>query len=112
MSDIAALRGAFNKNDRGVVCLDWRPCERGTLRGFAKVKVPSWHLTIDGLSIHESHGKRWAQLPSGPLLNDERELVREQDGKIRYAKILSFDDRDVSDRFSIAVVRAVEEFTR
>jgi hypothetical protein len=90
--------------------LDWRPLERGTLRGFARVKIPSWHLVIDGVAVHEKDGRRWAQLPAKPMLNSDRELERE-DGKIRYAKILWFETREISDRFSAAVVAAVDRIS-
>ena len=42
------------------------------------------------------------------MIDADRELVREDDGKIKYAKILWFDDRAVSDRFSDAVIAAVQ----
>ena len=29
---------------RSLRCIDWRPCERGTLRGFADLFLPSLHL--------------------------------------------------------------------
>ena len=90
----------------GVVCLAWRPLERNTLKGFARIHVPAWHFTIIDVAVHESHGKRWAQLPARPQLDDNRELIREADGRIRYARILEFD-RDTAARFSAAVVNAV-----
>jgi hypothetical protein len=93
----------------GVAIVEWRPCERGTLHGFCRVKVNAWHLTIDGIAIHEKDGRRWAQLPARPQLNANRELERDGD-KVKYAKILWFDEREVADRFSAAVVEAVDRF--
>jgi hypothetical protein len=96
--------------ESGIAIIDWRPLERGTLLGFCRVKIERWHLTIDGIAIHARDGRRWAQLPSKPMLNSNRELEREPDGKPRYAKILWFDDRETADRFSAAVVSAVDRF--
>jgi hypothetical protein len=88
--------------------VEWRSFQRNTLLGFAKIRVPEWRLTFDGIAIHEKNGKRWAQLPSKPVLDANRELVKESDGKLRYAKVIEFDDREISTRFSDAVVKAVE----
>jgi hypothetical protein len=36
--------------------------QRNTLLGFAKIRVPAWHLTIADVAVHTKDGKRWAQL--------------------------------------------------
>lgn len=87
--------------------LEWRLVPRNTLLGFAKILVPEWHMTFDGVALHEKEGRRWAQLPSRPVLDAKRELVKD-DGKIRYAPLIEFDDREISNRFSNAVCKAVE----
>jgi hypothetical protein len=43
------------------------------------------------------------------MLDANRELVRE-DGKVKYARILEFAEREVADRFSAAVIAAVDRF--
>jgi hypothetical protein len=35
-----------------VECASWRSVERGTLKGFAKIRIPAWHLTIDDVAVH------------------------------------------------------------
>jgi hypothetical protein len=80
------------------------------LQGFCRVKVSSWHLTIDGVAVHSKDGRRWAQLPARPQLNANRELERDADGKIKYSRLLWFDDRELADRFSAAVLEALERF--
>jgi len=92
-----------------IECVDFRAVERGSLRGFAKVGVPQWHLTIDDVAIHDSNGKRWAALPARPQLNANREVVRGDDGKPKYVKTLFFDSREIADRFSSAVLEAVDK---
>jgi hypothetical protein len=94
-------------NGPHVECLEWRPCERGTLLGFAKISIPSWRLEIDGVAVHIKDGRQWAQLPSKPMLDSSRELVREDDGRIKYSKVIWFTDREVADRFSAAVISAI-----
>jgi hypothetical protein len=95
-----------------IVCIEWRPCERGTLRGFAKISIPKWRLTMDGCAVHERDGRKWAQLPARPQLDPSGNLVREPNGKIRYARILSFADRETERLFSDHIVSAVERFVQ
>jgi hypothetical protein len=90
-----------------MVLTDWRPFNKNTLRGFAAVELPNG-LTITDISVHLSHGKSWASLPSRPQLNADGTARRGDDGKIVYSSILKWRDRDLADRFSAAVVQAVE----
>ena len=76
-----------------VICLDWRECNRNTLKGFAKIKIPAWGLILDGIAVHEKEDRSWAQLPARPQLDKEGTVLREDDGKIKYAKIMEFDDK-------------------
>ena len=55
-------------------------------------------MTFDGVAVHEKDGRRWAQLPSRPVLDGDRELVKEFDGKISYARVMEFDDREISEQ--------------
>jgi hypothetical protein len=92
----------------GIEILDFRPVERNTLRGFAKIKVRLWGgLVVDGIAIHTKNERSWAQLPAKPMLDRDGNVVREDDGRIRYVKMLGFDDRDVSDNFSRDVLNAL-----
>jgi hypothetical protein len=90
-----------------IICLEWRPCERNTLRGFAKIKVVSWSLIVDGVAIHEKNDRKWAQLPGRPQLDKDGNALKDENGKVKYAKILEIDDKRVSWEFSEAVVQAV-----
>jgi hypothetical protein len=87
--------------------LEFRAVERGSLKGFAKIRVPNWKMSIDDVGIHESHGKWWAALPARPMLDHDKKVVIGDDGKVKYIKSLWFDDRETADRFSAAVVEAV-----
>jgi hypothetical protein len=93
-----------------VECIDFRPLERNTLRGFAKIRVPDWNLIFDGVAIHEKDGRTWAQLPARPMLDANGYAVQNDAGKIQYARMSWFDDREAGDRFSAAVIAAVAAF--
>jgi hypothetical protein len=90
-----------------VICIEWRPCERNTLRGFAKIKIPAWSLVIDGVAIHKRDERQWAQLPSRPQIDKDGTVLREDDGKVKYAKIMEIDDKAKAWAFSDEVVAAV-----
>jgi hypothetical protein len=92
----------------GVYCSVWRPLRRNTLRGFATVTIPEICLEITDIALHVKGERRWAQLPSKPMIRDG--VVLEDDsGKPKYLPILRFTTRQVSDAFSAAVIRAVLE---
>jgi len=88
--------------------LDWRELKRNSLLGFAKIRVPEWHMVISDVGIYEKDGRRWASLPSKQLLDGSGQALRDDNGKAKYMRLVYFEDRAVADRFSDAVVRAVE----
>lgn len=100
----------FERNNPvpGITLVEWKLLARNTLRGFATVALPSG-LTIRDVAVHTSNGKSWASLPSKPILGFDGVAQRDQNtGKIRYTPLLEWPDRATSDRFSTAVIDAVE----
>ena len=93
-----------------LICTDWRPCERNTLRGFANFLLPAYALHVRDCAVHESAGKHWVQLPARPQLDRNRELVREDNGRVRYATILTFETNDAAAEFNDAALRALQDF--
>lgn len=93
-------------SDSTLVLRDFRPLNRNTLRGFATVLIAPG-LVIKDIAVHTKNNRSWAQLPSKPLIADG--LVKKDDaGKPVYVPILEWENRDLSERFSAAVVKAVE----
>jgi hypothetical protein len=86
----------------------FRPLVKGSLRGFATVRLPNG-LTIADCAVCTSHGKFWASLPSKPILDRDGRHMADENGKKRYAPILSWADRDTADRWSAAVVELVRQ---
>jgi hypothetical protein len=90
-----------------MLLLAFKRVVKGALRGFATIELPSG-LRITDCPVLVSSGKAWATLPSKPVLGaDGRQSVI--DGKRQYVAILEWKSRDLSTRFSQAVVDLVQQ---
>jgi hypothetical protein len=85
--------------------IEFRPMQKNTLRGFCTIRYGS--LKIKDISLHVSNGKRWASLPSKPIIAPDGTIKRDDAGKIRYVPILEWESREASDRFTEEVLAAV-----
>jgi hypothetical protein len=88
--------------------LDFKPVHKGSLRGFASVKLPNG-LVVNDVAISESHGKQWALLPSKAMIDRDGNLMRDAGGRIRYSPIVQWGTSDLRDEFSrrlVALVRS------
>jgi hypothetical protein len=95
-------------SDAGIAIIAWKPLTKNTLRGFAAVRLRNG-LLINDVTVHTSHGKAWASLPSKPIVGADGQAQRDREtGKLRYVPILEWPDRSVADRFSAAVIDAIE----
>jgi hypothetical protein len=91
-----------------VVLLGWKPLRRNTLQGFASIRLGAT-LKIHDVAVHRhENGRRWAQLPAKPILQADGSVKRDGSGKVQYAPLLEWSDRAASDRFSEAVIEAIE----
>jgi hypothetical protein len=91
-----------------IACADWRPLQRNTLLGFARIRVVELGLTIHDVAIHQKGGRARAQLPAKPWIRDGS-VVTDDDGKVQYSPVIEFEKR-VRDAFSDRVVAAVLAF--
>src|SRR5262249_34411093 len=82
----------------------WRELRKNSLLGFATIELLPFGLTVEDVPINVSGGKPWAALPAKPVLDrDGRQVV--VNGKKQYAAMLHWNDRQMRDRFSTAVVQ-------
>ncbi|MFE1601588.1 hypothetical protein [Methylobacterium sp. ID0610] len=86
---------------------DFKPLERGSLRGFVTVRIPAMRLTIRDCTVNESGGRRWVGLPGKAQLGRDGETIR-RDGKVQYTPTCVFDSKEVGDAFSAAVLQALD----
>lgn len=89
--------------------LEFLPFERGTLLGFAKVRIKELRLVISSVGLHQKGESRWAQPPAKPMLKHGA-LIHEADGRIKYAKILEFESAEVRQAFNAAVLDAYDNY--
>src|ERR1051326_2552865 len=88
--------------------VEWKPLRKNSLRGFATIELPIGLIISDVPVLVGSNGRPWASLPSKPQLTSDGVARRGEDGRIQYSPILKWRDRSLSERFSDAVVAAVE----
>ncbi len=91
-------------------CKSYTPIGKNSLVGKCDLHISELRLTVRGVLILESHGQRWASLPSPAMLDKNGVALRGDDGRIKYANIFTFDTRDVRDAFSRAAIDAVLAF--
>jgi hypothetical protein len=96
----------MNAFTHAFVAEEFSAVRKGSLRGFAKVILPSG-LVLSDVSIHVDAGKAWASPASKPMLDKNGQVLRDAAGKIRYVSIVGFTSKQVRDRFSDAVIAAV-----
>jgi hypothetical protein len=92
-----------------IVCVDWKPLNRNTLRGFATVEIVEFQLQISDVAVHAKGDRTWAALPSRAWIRDGA-LVLDDSGKPQYSPIFTFTRNAVRDAFSCAVIAAVVRF--
>jgi hypothetical protein len=86
----------------------WKPLVKNSLREFATIEL-SIGLKIFNILTLISNGNSWATLPGKPILDADGKHKVDVNGKAAYVAILEWRDRDLSSRFSAAVVALVRE---
>ena len=89
-----------------VSLLEWKPLRSNSLLGFASVRLGA--LKLRELTVHASNGRRWVGLPARPQIDKAGVAKRDGKGKIQYSPVLEWDNKDTADRFSSAVIAAIE----
>jgi hypothetical protein len=89
-----------------VTVLNWRPLAKGSLLGFAEIRLGA--LIITDVTVNQSNGTRWAGLPAKAQIDREGN-VRRDNGKILYSKVMQWATKEAGDRFSQSVIAAIME---
>lgn len=90
-----------------IVLEEFRPVERNTLRGFARLTVPELGMVLHDVAVHARDGRAWASPPGRPMVGRDGVQMRDAAGKPQFAPTLGFTSRADQDGFSAAVVAVV-----
>jgi hypothetical protein len=84
------------------------PVIRNTLRGFARVRMPSGTIYHD-IGIHQQGAASWAIPASKPRLDRANQQMRDATGKLLWSPLVSFETRELRERFSSSIIEALRE---
>ena len=90
-----------------VTVSDWKPVHRNTLRGFLTAHLPSG-MTMHELAVHFRDGTWWVAPPGKPMLSADGAAMRDAAGKIRYSPVVSFESTAARQRFTNAIIAALQ----
>jgi hypothetical protein len=85
----------------------WKYTPKGQLRGFATVEISSIGLRLIDVPIFVGSNGAWAALPSKPELDRDGRRKTDINGPAIYKPVAEWRTREISDRFSEAVIAAV-----
>ena len=89
-----------------VVIEDFRALEKNTLRGFARVRLPSG-LVLHDAAIHVREGRQWVSSAGRPAIGKDGTQMRDAAGKPLFNPTVTFADKATADKFSKAVIDAL-----
>ena len=79
----------------------------GALSASFNLTLPKWAgFEIRGLTLFETNGKRWINMPSRTYEDPQ------EPGKKKYSAHCRFPDRDVNDRFLATIMAALDQHVK
>ncbi|MGC2198610.1 MAG: hypothetical protein WA633_00460 [Stellaceae bacterium] len=85
----------------------FQPLVKNALRGFCTVEIQPLGLRIIDCPVLVSHGRAWCALPGKIQVDNSGRQKTDTSGKPLYAAVLQWRNRELSDRFSAAVIGAI-----
>lgn len=85
-----------------VRCTEFKRFEKNTLRGFAKLEIPGWGVSICDITLHTKNGSTWVGLPA--------KRYSKKDGTEGWQPTVEFLDDAAKRAFQSAAVAAIERF--
>jgi hypothetical protein len=90
-----------------IIIEDWKPVVRNTLLGFCRVRLPS-SMVLHDVAVHTKAGRFWASPSSKPRLGRDGLQMRDAiTDKPQWDQIVSFETKQIGDRFSAQVIEAL-----
>lgn len=90
-----------------VELLEFKHINKGAAVGVARIKLGR-ALIVNDVMLLSSNGLVWANAPGKPQVGRDGMALKDDRGKIKYTPILEWTDKESRERFSAAVIAAVE----
>ncbi len=92
-----------------MVIEEFKAVEKNTLRGWARVKLPSGLILSDvGIFYDRDSDRAWASAPSKAMIGrDGAQMRSAKDSKPLYVPVVSFETGAIYRKFSDAVIAAL-----
>lgn len=74
---------------------------KGAVVANVEVEILKWGFLISDITIFSSNGRRWIQFPA---------KVTEKDGQKKYWQYCRFKEKDVTERFTKALLTAYDQY--
>jgi DNA-binding cell septation regulator SpoVG len=89
---------------------EWRERRVNTLRGFARVVLPSG-MVLEEVAVHQGPDHCWCGMPAKPMIDSTSGVAMRdlRTGKVRYQQLVSFTSRDVRDRLTQQILHALDD---
>jgi hypothetical protein len=84
---------------------EFRLLRRNSLRRFATVQFHSGLIVAEN-AIHVLGSRVWAAPPSRPMIDRDGAELRDEEGKIRYVPVISFQTHGVRSSWSRQIIAA------
>ena len=99
--------GAHGARAPSVVLLSWKPIRKGSLLGFAAVRLDRT-LIVHDVPVPTGKSGPWVGTPSKPQIGPDGTARRSGDGKALYSPVLEWADKEAARRFGDAVLDALQ----
>ena len=97
----------MSQTNGAIVVEDFRPLVKNSLRGFARVRLPSG-MVLHDVAVHVRNDRTWVSPPGRPAIGRDGTQMKDQAGKLVFSPTVSFADRPTSDRFTAMVLAALQ----
>ncbi len=83
--------------------VEFIPCNRNTLQGFASVELAELGLVIPGFAIHKKGKNRWVELPAKPPTDPENYS--------KWTKVIKFYDIRKENEFKRMILESLDSLS-
>lgn len=80
-------------------CIKFTPYDKGSLKGFADIRVPKMGMTFYGFTVHEKNDQKWVAFPSRSY---------EKDGETKWLPYFKFDNQTHQEEFKKKALEAIK----